>query len=184
MTAIMRNAAVHAGGAGGGRRRRQAAEHRAVDPAGGRRHRHGADSRPAESDAGAGSRAAGDPAAADLFGRRRHELARLPLQSAADRAARLRLRGLHHLRGGGGGALSAGFRLGGRLPARRHHFADRRGGAAGHRAPARIAAPDRGGAGGRRPRQRRHRAGALSLRRRRRQHRHVLARTRPPAPLC
>ena len=40
---------------------------------------------------------------------------------------------------------------------------------------ARIAAPPRGGAGGRRPRQRRYRAGALSLRRRRRQYRHVLA---------
>ena len=36
-------------------------------------------------DAGAGSRAAGVAAAADLFGRRRHELARFPLQPAADR---------------------------------------------------------------------------------------------------
>ena len=160
----------------------QAAEHRAVDPAGGRRHRHGADPRPAESRAGARSRAAGHPAAADLFGRRRHELARIPLQSAADRAARLRLRDLHHLRGRGGGALSAGLRLGGRLPARRHHLAARRGGAAGHRAPARTAAPPRGGARGRRARQRRYRADPLSLRGRRRQRPARSRSARPPAP--
>ena len=97
-------------------------------------------------------------------------------QPAADRAARLRLRGVHHLRGGGGGALCAGVRLGGRLPARRHHLADRRGGAARHRPPARHPAPPRGGAGGRGARQRRDRAGAVPLRRGRGEHRHVLAR--------
>ena len=73
------------------------------------------------------------------------------------------------------------FRLGGRLSARRDHFADRRRGAARDRAPARTAAPDRRRAGRRGPRQRRHRAGALSLCRRRGQHRHVFARSRPPA---
>ncbi len=40
-----------------------------------------------------------------------------------------------------------------RLPARRHRLADRRGGAARHRPQARTAAPDRGRAGRRRPRQ-------------------------------
>ena len=74
-----------------------------------------------------------------------------------------------------GRTLSAEFRLGGRLSARRDHFADRRGGAARHRAEARPAAPHRGGAGGRRPRQRRHRAGALPLRRGRGKHRNVFA---------
>ena len=60
---------------------------------------------------------------------------------------------LHHLRGGGRGALPAPFRLGSRFSARGHHRTARRGGAARDRAPARPAAPDRGGAGGRGPRQ-------------------------------
>ncbi len=75
------------------------------------------------------------------FGRCRDELARVQTQPAADRAARRRLRGVHHLRRGGGGALPAGLRLGGRLRARRDRRAARRGGAARHRAAARPAAP-------------------------------------------
>ncbi len=49
----------------------------------------------AEHPAGAGTGAAGLPAAVDLFGRRRDELARIQVQPAADRAACLRLRGVH-----------------------------------------------------------------------------------------
>ena len=42
---------------------------------------------PADDRAAAGTGAAGGPAAADLFGQRRHELARIQLQPAADHAA-------------------------------------------------------------------------------------------------
>ena len=125
---------------------------------------------------GAGSGAARHPAAADLFRRRRHELARVQGQPKAHRPARLRLRGVHGQRRGGRRALPAAFPVAGRLRARRHHRAARRGGAARHRAPARHAAPDRGGAGRRRPRQRRHRAHPLPLRRRRCGHRRLLTR--------
>ena len=51
-------------------------------------------------------------AAADLFGRRVDELARVPLQPAADHAAGLRLRGVHHLRGRGRDALPARLAMG------------------------------------------------------------------------
>ena len=44
-------------------------------------------------------------AAADLFGRRRHELARISLQPAADHAAGVRLRAVHQRRRGSGGAF-------------------------------------------------------------------------------
>ena len=126
-----------------GRRRgdRTAAEHRALDPAGHRRHRARAGPRPAAHRARARTGAARHPAAADLFGGRRHELARVPLQPAADLAARLRLRRLHDLRGGGGGALCARPAVGGRLPARRDRGAARRGRTARDRAAARHAAP-------------------------------------------
>ena len=55
----------------------------------------------------------------------------------ADHAARLRLRGVHHLRGRRRRALSARLAMGRRLRARRHRRAAGRGGAARHRAAAR-----------------------------------------------
>ena len=143
----------------------QRPENRAVDPAGGRGHCAGAGSRPAAGRARAGIGAAGAAAAADLFGRRVDELARIPLQPAPDHAAGLRLRGVHHLRGRRRHALSARLAMGRRLRARRHRRAAGRGGAARHCAAAGAAAAAPRGAGGRRPRQRRHRADPLPLRR-------------------
>ena len=128
-------------GAGGRRRGGAAPQYRVVDPPGRRRHLAGPYSRPAAHCAGAGTGAARHSAAADLFGRRRHELARIPFQSAPHHPARLRLHSLHRLGGGGGIALSARHAVGSRLRARRHRGADRRGGAARDCAPARIAAP-------------------------------------------
>ena len=167
--------AVSAGGAGAGRGCRPAPENRAVDPAGGRGHRAGARSRAAAGRARAGTGAAGAVAAADLFGRRVDELARIPLQSPRHHAARVRLRRVHHLRGRRRHALPARLAMGRRLRARRHRRAARRGGAARHRAAAGAAAADARGAGRRRPRQRRHRAHPLSLRGRRGHHRQLLA---------
>src|SRR5262245_50485508 len=95
---------------GGARRRRPdraPAQHRALDRAGARRRRARPRTRAAAHRACARIGPAGDPAAADLFGRRRHELARVPFQPAADRAARLRLRRVHDLRDRGGDALRA-----------------------------------------------------------------------------
>ena len=94
-----------------------------------------------------------------------------------------RLRGLHHLRGGGRGALAARHAARRRFRARRHRVAARRGGAAGHRHAARPAAPARRHTRGRRPRQRRHRLDPVPLRRRRGGHRAVFASARRQANL-
>ena len=123
---------------GGGCGRGAPSRYRAVDPAGDRRRRAGADPRPAAHRAGAGTRAPGAAAAAHLFGRRLDELARVPLQPAADRAARGRLRRVHHLRGRSGRALAHRPAVGGRLPARRDRGAARRGRAARDRSAART----------------------------------------------
>src|SRR3974390_3027102 len=85
----------------------------AVDPARRRRTAAGADPGTSGGHARAGSGAARDPAAADLFGGRRDELARIPLQFAADHTARRRLCALHNRRCGGGRALSAWAFMGG-----------------------------------------------------------------------
>jgi len=63
------------------------AQHRAVDPARGRRRRARPHSRHSADRAVASIRASDRAAAADLFGGRRNELARVPLQPAADRVA-------------------------------------------------------------------------------------------------
>ena len=128
--------------------------------------RHRARLRAGHAAAGIAARtgAAGGAAAADLFGERRHELARIQIQPAPDHPAVGRLRDLHRLRGRRRDALSDRAALGRRLPAGGHRRAARRGGAAGDRPQARHAAPDPGRARGRGPRQRRHRADPLSLR--------------------
>src|SRR4051812_14469998 len=59
-----------------------------------------AHARPAAHRAGARTGPARHPAPAHLLGRGRHELARVPVQPAPDHASRLRLCGLHDLRGG------------------------------------------------------------------------------------
>ena len=92
----------------------------AVDPARDRRRGPGHDSRPAARRAGARARPAARAATGDLLGRRLHELARIPLQSAPHRAARHRLRGVHDLRGGGGRSLAAWLAVGRRFRPRRH----------------------------------------------------------------
>src|SRR3974390_2250336 len=112
----------------------------AVDPARRRRTTAGADPGTSAGHARAGSGAARDPAAADLFGGRRDELARIPLQFAADRTARRRLRAVHDWRCGGRRALSAWPSMDSRLRARRHHRAARYGRAARDRSTARAAA--------------------------------------------
>ena len=111
-----------------------------------------------------GTGIAGGAAAADLFGQRRHELARIQIQSAPDHPAVGRLRDLHRLRGRRRDALPDRAAVEHRLPARRHRRAAGRGGAAGDRPQARIAAPDPGRARGRRAGERRHRADPVSLR--------------------
>ena len=93
------------------------------------------------------------------------ELARIPLQPAADHAARLRLRRVHHLRGRRRGALSARLAMGRSAScsapsSRRRTWWRRSPSRAGSALPRRLAR----GAGGRRPRQRRHRADPLPLR--------------------
>src|SRR5262249_49406167 len=122
-----RNHAAAAGRAGGGGDRGEAPRHRTLHSARDRRHRARARSRTAARRARAGVRAPGAAAAADLFRRRVDELARVPLQPAADRAGRLRLRGVHHLCGCRHRALAHRPAVAGGLPARRPRGAARRG---------------------------------------------------------
>ena len=112
----------------------------------------------------AGAGAAGGIAAADLFGQRRHELARIQIQSAPDHPAVGRLRDFHGLRGRRRDALPDRTAVECRLPARGHCRAARRGGAAGDRPQARHPAPDPGRAGGRGTGERRHRADPVPFR--------------------
>ena len=170
------NHPVSARGARGRRHRRAPAQHRAFHSSCRRRHRCCACSRPAADRAGSGSGAARHPAAADLFGGRGDELARIPFQPAPDYAARFRLRLVHRRRGSGGRALPARHALGRRLRARRHRGADRRGRPARGPPSARLAAPAYPRARGRRSRQRRHGFDPLPLCRRRGRHRPVLLR--------
>ena len=139
-------------------------QHRAGHPAAARRHR--ARLRAGHAVAGIAARtgAAGGAAAADLFGQRRHELARIQIQPAPDHPAVGRLRDLHRLRGRRRDALPDRAAVERRLPARRHRRAAGRGGAAGDRPQARHAAPHPRRARGRGARQRRHRADPLPLR--------------------
>ena len=85
MTATIQTISPPVRGAGGRRRGGAAAQYRAVDPPGRRRHLARPDPRLAAHCARAGTGAARHSAAADLFGRRRHELARIQFQSAPDR---------------------------------------------------------------------------------------------------
>ena len=103
-------------------------------------------------------------AAADLFGQRRHELARVQIQPAPDHPAVGRLRDLHRLRGRRRDALPDRAALERRLPAGRDRRAAGRGGAAGDCPQARHAAPHPRRARGRGARQRRHRADPLPVR--------------------
>ena len=80
-------------------------------------------------------------AAADLFGERRDELARIQVQSPPDHSAVGRLRDLHRLRGRRRHALPDRAALERRLPARGHRRPAGRGGAAGDRPQAGHAAP-------------------------------------------
>src|SRR5262245_13680527 len=113
-------------GAGDGRARGAPPGPATRDPVGGGRGRSRAGAwaaaRPARAAAGAAAR----PPAADLLRRRRHELARVPLQPAADRPARDWLRGVHHRRGGGGRTRAARRTVGGRVRAGCDHLAARR----------------------------------------------------------
>ena len=101
----------------------------------------------------AGIRPAGPAAADHLRGRRLDELARVPLQPPADRAAGVRMRDVHHLRGRGRGPLAVRLAVGGGLPAGRHRRAAgcRRAADAGADAQRAAAAARR--SRGRRPRQ-------------------------------
>ncbi len=151
-------------GAGGHRAAGAADQRRAGDPAAAGRHRAGLRAGHAVAGTAAGTGAAGGAAAADLFGQRRHELARIQIQSAPDHPAVGRLRDLHGLRGRRRDALPDRAAVEHRLPARRHRRAAGCGGAAGDRPKARAAAPNPRRARGRGTGERRHRADPVSLR--------------------
>ncbi len=136
----------------------------AGDPAAAGRHRAGLRAGNAVAGTAAGTGAAGGAAAADLFGQRRHELARIQIQSAPDHPAFGRLRDFHGLRGRRRDALPDRAAVEHRLPARRHRRAAGCGGAAGDRPQARAAAPDPRHPRGRGTGERRHRADPVSLR--------------------
>ena len=138
-------------------------QYRAGHPAAARRHRACLCAGHAADRIAARARAAAGAAAPDLFGERRDELARIPLQPARHLHAGGRLRDLHRLHGRGRHALSDRAAVGRRLPARRHRRAARRGRAACDRAQARPAAAHPHRARGRRARQRRDRADPLPL---------------------
>ena len=151
-------------GAGGHGAAGAADQRRTGDPAAARRHRARLRAGNAVAGIAAGAGAAGGTAAADLFGQRRHELARIQIQSAPDHPAVGRLRDLHGLRGRRRDPLSDRTALEYRFPAGGHCRAAGRGGAAGDRPQARHPAPDPGRAGGRGTGERRHRADPVSFR--------------------
>ena len=114
-------------------------------------------------------------AAADLFGQRRHELARVQIQPPADHPAVGRLRRLHRLHSRRRDALPDRAALDSGVPAGGHRRAAGRGGAAGDCAQARHAPPHSRHPRGRRTGQRRHRADPLSVHGGRHYDRHVFA---------
>ena len=120
------------------------AQHCSIHSARHRRPGSRAHARPAAHRAGARTGPARHPAPAHLLGRGRHELARVPVQPAPDHAARLRLCGLYDLRGGPRRPRAARHAARGRLCARGHCGAPRRGCPTGHRTPPGASAPDRG----------------------------------------
>ncbi len=153
-----------AGGAGGYRALGAADQRRTGHPAAAGRHRPRLRAGDAVAGIAAGAGAAGGVAAADLFGQRRHELARIQIQSAAHHPALGRLRDFHRFRGRRRDALSDRAALEHRFPVRGHCRAAGRGGAAGDCAQARTAAPHPRRPRGRGTGQRRHRADPVSLR--------------------
>ena len=165
------------------RGRREAPADSARHSAGAHRRRSGTHPRAAGGRAGSRARAAAGSAAGHLLWRRGDELARVPIQSASDLAACGGLRRVHDRSGRRGMPLAAGSALGGRLRARRHRVAARRGGATVDRPPHADAAGASGHPGRRGVGKRRDGADPLSLRRRGGELRRVLVRPRPSGRL-
>ena len=159
--------------------RRAAAAHAAGCGIRAGRHRSGAGAGNAGRGARPGSRTRAVHAAATARQRVLHGVARLSRRPADHPAARDRCRGVHHAGGRRRRTLDgARIALGRMLRARCHRLAARRGRRQGRAARSATPAPHRRPAGGRKPRQRCIRSGAVPHRRRRRADRHVQRRFR------
>ena len=165
-----------AGGGCRGCRPREVAE----DPARNRpgAHRDGPGARPGLAERGAcpGAGAPARAAARHLFVRGGDELARIPIQSASDRAVGGGLRRLHDRRDRHRVALSAGAGVAGGILVGRHRFAAGRGGPALHRAQTGAPQAHFGHPRRRRAGQRCDRADPVSLRGSRGQRRRIFVR--------